>query len=117
MIKVTSMGKMIAKKLHYEENGLVGWLFCVSLPFERVFQSIESRLSERGKQKRGMIGERKISKQSSPASTTSTVSAHPTVAAPALEVTQHHRPTIPIQNRERLLSFNLIAAFIKFFVQ
>ena len=58
---------------------LVGWLFWALRLFETIFQSISGRLSERGRQKRIVIDERKMSKQSPPARTASTIGPCPTV--------------------------------------
>ena len=79
-------------------SGLVGWL--VVLGFETVFQSISGRLRERGRRKRELIDERKMSTQPPPAPTASVVDPCPTLIQISRtpwhwKFTQNHRTTRP----------------------
>ena len=58
---------------------LVGWLFWALRHSETVFQSISGRLPERGRKRREMIDEGKMSKQPPPAPTASTIGPCPTI--------------------------------------
>ena len=59
--------------------GLVGWLFWVKRPFERVFQSLSGRPPKRGRKKREKIDERKNVQTTPPAPTASATGPCPTV--------------------------------------
>ena len=69
----------------------VGWLFWALRPFETVFQSISSRLPERGRKKREKIDERKNVQTTSPCPTFIQISRTPR----HWKFTQHHRSTRP----------------------
>ena len=84
-------------------SSLIGWLVDLAYrPFKTVFQSISSRLPERGERKEEMIDERKMSKQLPPAPAASAVGPYPALIQISRtpwhwKCTQHHRTTLPPQ--------------------
>ena len=77
-----------------------GWLFWAIRPYETVFQSISSRLPERGRKKREMIDERNNVQTASHAPTASAVGPCPTLIQISRtplywNFAKHHRSTRP----------------------